>query len=135
MFLEFFFGFSFKKRGIHAAISGVLLAIFIPHNKNSKQQSPLTYFEDKLHPWVAYLSQITEELEQVKQQMDERGTNMTDSGPLVRIKQALAKLHQESMEMDLQIGVLEHSLLQGKIREKLALEIKVNKLKSAKRDL
>lgn len=78
------------------------------------------------------LSQITDELEQVKIQMDERGTNMTDAGPLVRIKQALSKLKQESIEMDLEIGVLEHALLQGKVREKLGLEDKVNRIKSAK---
>ena len=78
------------------------------------------------------LSQITDELEQVKIQMDERGTNMTDAGPLVRIKQALSKLKQECVEMDLEIGVLEHALLQGKVREKLGLEDKVNRIKSAK---
>ena len=78
------------------------------------------------------LSQITDELEQVKIQMDERGTNMTDAGPLVRIKQALSKLKQECIEMDLEIGVLEHALLQGKVREKLGLEDKVNRIKSAK---
>ena len=81
------------------------------------------------------LSQITDELEQVKIQMDERGTNMTDAGPLVRIKQALSKLRQESIEMDLEIGVLEHSLLQGKVREKLGLEDKVNRIKSAKNEI
>lgn len=80
------------------------------------------------------LSQITQELETVKQQMDERGTNMTDSGPLVRIKQALAKLKQETTEMEVQIGVLEHTLLQAKVREKLGLESKVNKLTSGKRE-
>ncbi|XP_066926429.1 intraflagellar transport protein 57 homolog [Clytia hemisphaerica] len=78
------------------------------------------------------LSQITDELEQVKIQMDERGTNMTDAGPLVRIKQALSKLKQECIEMDLEVGVLEHALLQGKVREKLGLEDKVNRIKSAK---
>ncbi|XP_065668359.1 intraflagellar transport protein 57 homolog [Hydra vulgaris] len=76
------------------------------------------------------LSQLTEELELVKIQMDERGTNMTDSGPLVRIKQALVKLQQESIEMEVQIGVLEHSLLQGRLREKLGLESKFNQIKS-----
>ena len=53
--LGFFLWIFIQHAGIHATIAGVLLAIFIPHNKNSKQQSPLTYFEDKLHPWVAYL--------------------------------------------------------------------------------
>jgi len=89
-----------------------------------------------VHELTQNLSNITDELEQVKIQMEERGTNMTDSGPLVRIKQALSKLNQEIMEMELQIGVHEHSLLQGKLREKIGLEVKVNKIHSAnKRDL
>ena len=43
-----------QQAGIHATISGVLLAIFIPHEK-TKQGSLLTCAESKLHPWVAYL--------------------------------------------------------------------------------
>ena len=43
-----------QNAGIHATISGVLLAIFVPHKK-TKQGSLLTCAENKLHPWVAYL--------------------------------------------------------------------------------
>ncbi|KAJ7323375.1 Intraflagellar transport protein 57 [Desmophyllum pertusum] len=67
------------------------------------------------------LSQITEELESVKAQMDERGTNMTDAGPLVRIKQALTRLKQEVQQMEVRIGVVEHSLLVAKIRDRSAI--------------
>lgn len=74
------------------------------------------------------LAQVSDELEQVKQQMEERGTNMTDSGPLVRIKKALAGLTQESKQMEIRIGVLEHSILQARLREKLGLEATVNKI-------
>lgn len=68
------------------------------------------------------LALITDDLEQVKQQMDERGTNMTDSGPLVRIKQALSRLRQETIEMELRIGVVEHSLQQARLHEKSNLD-------------
>ena len=44
-----------QQAGIHATISGVLLAIFIPHSKGSEQKSLLTFLENGLHPWVAYL--------------------------------------------------------------------------------
>lgn len=67
------------------------------------------------------LAQITEELETVKAQMDERGTNMTDAGPLVRIKQALTRLKQEVTQMDVRIGVVEHSLLLARIRDRSAI--------------
>ncbi|XP_067040512.1 intraflagellar transport protein 57 homolog [Acropora muricata] len=52
------------------------------------------------------LAQITEELESAKAQIDERGTNMTDAGPLVRIKQASTRLKQEVQQMDVRIGVV-----------------------------
>ncbi len=54
IFLGFLLWIFIQNAGIHATISGVLLAIFIPHEK-TKQGSLLTCAENKLHPWVAYL--------------------------------------------------------------------------------
>ncbi|XP_040514101.1 intraflagellar transport protein 57 homolog isoform X3 [Gallus gallus] len=67
---------------------------------------------------IRVLSEITEVLEKVKQETEEKGSSMTDGTPLVRIKQALTKLKQETIQMDIQIGVMEHTLLQSKLKEK-----------------
>ena len=40
------------------------------------------------------------------------------SAPLVKIKQALQKLRQEISQMDIRIGVVNHILLQAKLKEK-----------------
>ncbi|KAM9038227.1 intraflagellar transport protein 57 homolog isoform X3 [Antechinus flavipes] len=64
------------------------------------------------------LSEITEELEKVKLEMEEKGSSMTDGAPLVKIKQSLTKLKQETVQMDIRIGVVEHTLLQSKLKEK-----------------
>ncbi|NXC99137.1 IFT57 protein, partial [Certhia brachydactyla] len=61
---------------------------------------------------------VTEALEKVKQETEEKGSSMTDGAPLVKIKQALTKLKQETIQMDIQIGVMEHTLLQSKLKEK-----------------
>ncbi|NWW37157.1 IFT57 protein, partial [Panurus biarmicus] len=61
---------------------------------------------------------VTEALEKVKQETEEKGSSMTDGAPLVKIKQALTKLRQETIQMDIQIGVMEHTLLQSKLKEK-----------------
>ena len=37
---------------------------------------------------------------------------------MVKIKQSLTKLRQEVVQMDVRIGVVEHTLLQAKLREK-----------------
>lgn len=79
--------------------------------------------------------------------MEEKGSSMTDGGktdhpsvsrselgvcvtaadrvcvcvcaaPVVKIRQSLTKLRQEIVQMDVRIGVVEHTLLQAKLKEK-----------------
>ncbi|KAM4604931.1 intraflagellar transport protein 57 homolog [Polymixia lowei] len=64
------------------------------------------------------LAEISEELEKVKQEMEEKGSSMSDGAPVVKIKQSLTKLRQEVVQMDIRIGVVEHTLLQAKLKEK-----------------
>ncbi|XP_046883499.1 intraflagellar transport protein 57 homolog [Hypomesus transpacificus] len=64
------------------------------------------------------LAEITEELDKVKQEMEEKGSSMSDGAPVVKIKQSLTKLKQEIVQMDIRIGVVEHTLLQAKLKEK-----------------
>ncbi|XP_074544342.1 intraflagellar transport protein 57 homolog isoform X2 [Halichoeres trimaculatus] len=64
------------------------------------------------------LAEISEELEKVKQETEEKGSSMSDGAPVVRIRQSLTKLKQEIVQMDVRIGVVEHTLLQAKLREK-----------------
>ncbi|KAI8618712.1 intra-flagellar transport protein 57 [Chytriomyces sp. MP71] len=61
------------------------------------------------------LSRISEELDAVKTRMDEIGNGMTDSQPLVNIKKGMAKLKVDIKQMNLRIGVVEHTLLQSKV--------------------
>lgn len=64
------------------------------------------------------LAEISEELEKVKQEMEDKGSSMSDGAPVVKIKQSLTKLKQEIVQMDVRIGVVEHTLLQAKLKEK-----------------
>ncbi|KAM3605280.1 uncharacterized protein V6R79_023389 [Siganus canaliculatus] len=64
------------------------------------------------------LAEVSEELEKVKQEMEEKGSSMSDGAPVVKIKQSLMKLKQEIVQMDVRLGVVEHTLLQAKLREK-----------------
>jgi len=70
----------------------------------------------------AQLTAISTELDKVKQEMEEKGANMTDGQPLVRIKQAHAKLKKEIVDMDIRLGVLDHMLIVKKLREKRELQ-------------
>lgn len=64
------------------------------------------------------LSQITNELQRIKDDMNETGQNITDGTPLERIKKAMMDIKNDMKNMDIRIGVLEHVLLQSKLRQK-----------------
>jgi len=64
------------------------------------------------------LMDITEELERIKMEMEERGSSMTDGSPVARIKQAIQRMKLELNQMDIRGGVLEHILLQAKLKAK-----------------
>ncbi|XP_030833864.1 intraflagellar transport protein 57 homolog isoform X1 [Strongylocentrotus purpuratus] len=73
------------------------------------------------------LAEVTEELERIKQEMEERGSSMTDGSPLVKIKQALQRLKNEVIQMDVRVGVVEQNLLQAKLKDKTNMQRDMNK--------
>nr|CDS25686.1 intraflagellar transport protein 57 [Hymenolepis microstoma]CUU97418.1 intraflagellar transport protein 57 [Hymenolepis microstoma] len=64
----------------------------------------------------ATLVKLTEETEKVKTEMEQLGSSMTDSTPVIRIKQAINRLKAENVAMEIRIGVLEHTLLRAQLR-------------------
>jgi len=66
------------------------------------------------------LATVSDSLDEVKSQMEDRGSSMTDTSPLVRIQQALTNLRTEIKTMELRIGVVGHTLMQSKLRTKPA---------------
>ncbi|KAI3374122.1 hypothetical protein L3Q82_005983 [Scortum barcoo] len=100
---------SFAQRGQVLSPDGVLLCPLLS----------LQSYLDKLQEDIGKtLEKISEELERVKQEMEEKGSSMSDGAPVVKIKQSLTKLKQEILQMDVRIGVVEHTLLQAKLKEK-----------------
>ncbi|KAI8929385.1 intra-flagellar transport protein 57-domain-containing protein [Entophlyctis helioformis] len=86
---------------------------------------PLSYRANELQKRTEHateltedLSRISEELDSLKSRMDDLGSGMTDSKPLVAIKQGLARLKTEIKQMDLRIGVIQHTLLHAKLKNK-----------------
>jgi estrogen-related receptor beta like 1 len=53
-----------------------------------------------------------------KHTMDQQGSSMTDTGPLVKLKNTMSKIREEIAQFDIRIGVIENILLQSKIRSK-----------------
>ena len=51
------------------------------------------------------LAQISDELEAVKSEMEERGSSMTDGSPLVSIRKSLARVKAEIVGMDVRVRI------------------------------
>lgn len=64
------------------------------------------------------LARISEELERVKGTMAERGDNIADTSPLVKIKSAMATIKNEVKTMEVRIGVVRNTLLQVSLKHK-----------------
>jgi predicted RNA-binding protein len=74
---------------------------------------------------VRVAGMYSSELEEVKAQMDDRGNSMNDTSPMVLIKDALARIKKEIRQMELRIGVSEHSLTHARLKSKTASMLRV----------
>ncbi|XP_035915319.1 intraflagellar transport protein 57 homolog [Anopheles stephensi] len=88
--------------------------ILIEHNQATGQ---IRQAEQEKTEHEHELSKITNELENVKIQMEQRGNSMTDGSPLINIKKAIFRIKEELCEMDIKIGVMEHSLNSEIVRQ------------------
>ena len=56
--------------------------------------------------------------EQLRGEMADRSQTVQDTAPLVKIKDALKRLKSDICQMDLRIGVVNHTLMQAKLRQR-----------------
>ncbi|KAK6106554.1 Intra-flagellar transport protein 57 family protein [Brugia pahangi] len=66
------------------------------------------------------LQRVNDELEQIKQQIDEKSLRNSDGAPMLKLKQALQKMESEILTMNVQISVMEQSLLQSQLKNRAA---------------
>ena len=59
------------------------------------------------------LATVSDQLNEIKGAMDSTGSSMTDTSPLVKIKSALQEIKVEISHFELRIGVVGHTLLQA----------------------
>lgn len=77
---------------------------------NGLNESHMTLLEE--------LRQSTDEYDQLRGEMADRSQSVQDTQPLVKIKDALKRLKSDICQMDLRIGVVNHTLMQAKLRQR-----------------
>ena len=60
---------------------------------------------------------IFERLEEVQIKINQSGAIVTDSSPVVKIKNSIEQLQKEIQSMDVRIGILRHSVMQFKYKQ------------------
>lgn len=64
------------------------------------------------------LKTVSEELDEVKSKMESLSTTVTDTGPIIKIKDAFQRLRGETRQIEVKIGVVGHTLMQAKLRQR-----------------
>ena len=64
------------------------------------------------------LQAVSEELDTVKANMDEKSNQMTETSPVIQLKKSMNFLKSELREMEVRIGVAEHTLLNISMKER-----------------
>mmetsp|Transcript_104493 Transcript_104493/g.336987 ORF Transcript_104493/g.336987 Transcript_104493/m.336987 type:complete len:405 (+) Transcript_104493:82-1296(+) len=74
------------------------------------------------------LKNVQEELEIVKNEMEERSSTVTDTAPIIKMKDAFKKLRTDTRQLEVRIGVVSHTLMQAKLRQRPQEEERKNGL-------
>lgn len=64
------------------------------------------------------LKNVGEELEVCKTEMEEKSTTVTDTAPIVKMKDAFKRLRSDTRQLEVRIGVVSHTLMQAKLRQR-----------------
>merc|ERR1719183_3302486 len=64
------------------------------------------------------LKNATEEEDLVKSELEERSTKATDMAPIVKLKDAFKKMRTDTRQLEVRIGVVSHTLMQAKLRQR-----------------
>ena len=86
--------------------------------KTTESQLAVQAVQGTVNKLSRELSAISEVLEEVKQNIEEKGNSVTDTSPLIKVKAALSSIRAECRSLDLQIGVVSHAVLQARITHK-----------------
>jgi len=86
------------------------------HEKLQEVQDEYNSKSSGIRELTTALQQVSDELAGIKGRMDERGSNMTDTTPLIKIKSALQRIKEERKAMDVRIGVVTHTLVAKKLK-------------------
>merc|ERR1719375_1513079 len=81
-------------------------------------QTQYTELNEVVMNYQIELKNVGEELEVVKQEMEDHSSKVTDTAPIVKMKDAFKKIRADTRQLEVRIGVVSHTLMQAKLRQR-----------------
>jgi len=81
-------------------------------------QTQYTELNEVVMNYQIELKNVAEELDVVKNEMEDRSSTVTDTAPIVKMKEAFKKLRSDTRQLEVRIGVVSHTLMQAKLRQR-----------------
>merc|ERR1719163_2434406 len=81
-------------------------------------QTQYTELNEVVMNYHIELKNVAEELDVVKNEMEDRSSTVTDTAPIVKLKEAFKKIRADTRQLEVRIGVVSHTLMQAKLRQR-----------------
>lgn len=113
-------GISGKERFLQASCKSLAAEYRATATALDEVNGAYTAASNRVGGMSSELNALGEALEELRTAMEEKGSSMTDTSPLIRVKAALSALRAEIKTFDLHLGVLGHAVMQSKVQHKVA---------------
>ncbi|KAK4022562.1 hypothetical protein OUZ56_008023 [Daphnia magna] len=111
-----------REKYLNSQLSGLLTQYSKTQEQLKQVEEKYTKFSVGIEERNHKLNQLNDEIQHIKNELDERSLNMTDGTPLVNLKKVLIRIKGELTLMDVRIGVASHILLQARMKQSTALQ-------------
>lgn len=81
-------------------------------------QSSYTELNEVVMNLQIELNNVQDELTVCTTEMEERSSTVTDTAPIVKMKDAFKRLRTDTRQLEVRIGVVSHTLMQAKLRQR-----------------
>lgn len=103
---------SSREKYINQQLDGLINDLRSSHDKLAKAKETYTSQTSGIAEKTTRLGEINQELDTIKNEMEERGQAISDGKPIQQAKRAITQLTKENCELDVRIAVIEHEITQ-----------------------
>ncbi|CAG9540491.1 unnamed protein product, partial [Cercopithifilaria johnstoni] len=111
---------SSREKHFNSQLESVLTKFCLAKERMNEAREKYKEISGGISERTQKLQRVNDELEQIKQQIDEKSLRNSDGAPILKLKQALQKMESEILTMNVQISVIEQSLLQSQLKNRAA---------------